>query len=173
LISDQVWQLLRLVAVDVDGVLTDGCLLLVGNALGRSFNIRDGLAIKLLCQAGINTVIITGRSCSALEVRRWKDLGVAAVIQKARDKSDSLGKWLVRNGFRWQEVCYLGDDLPDLAAMKCSAVSACPADACAEVKTAATIVCRKRGGEGVLREMAELILNRKKKWLPLVRTYGC
>ncbi|MCM8757394.1 MAG: HAD hydrolase family protein [Candidatus Omnitrophica bacterium] len=172
MISEESWHRIKVLAVDVDGVLTDGQIILQGNSVCRRFYVRDGLAIKWLVQLGLRVVIITGRNCTLAEKKRWHQLGIRTVLARAENKEKSLGRWLKHAGFNWNDVCYIGDDLPDRSPMQRAALAVCPADACPQVRAVADIVCHTSGGCGVLREIAELILQKRGKWETILASYA-
>lgn len=154
----------RLLALDVDGVLTDG-LLYYGNEGEelKAFNIKDGLGIKLLQRAGVNVVIITGRE-SAIVARRARELGIADVVQGREDKYQALLELCQRRGLRLDECAYMGDDLPDLAAIAAAGLGMTVANASAEVLAAAHWCSARDGGRGAVREACEFILSAKGAW---------
>jgi len=161
---------IRLVILDVDGVLTDGILVYSdsGEAMKR-FHVRDGLGMRLLLNAGIDIGVITGRSSGAV-ANRCRELGVREdlVIQGSRDKSADMDTLEALIGVTDAEVLFAGDDLPDLPVLRRAGFSACPADAVPEVAATCDLVCRAAGGEGVVRELAELVLKAQGKWMDQV-----
>ena len=163
---------IKAVLLDVDGVMTDGKLHY--SARGeeiKSFDVKDGLGIQLLLNAKILVGIISGRNSDALE-QRIKDLGIQHIYVSSGDKEKDLQKFLKTTCLRREEVAYIGDDLPDLSAIKMCGFSACPSDACSEVLDAVDHVSSKRGGDGVIREIAELILRSTDRWAPITRRFG-
>jgi len=163
---------IKAVLLDVDGVMTDGKLHY--SARGeeiKSFDVKDGLGIQLLLNAKILVGIISGRNSDALE-QRIKDLGIQYIYLNSSDKEKDLQKFLEATGLQLKEVAYIGDDLPDLTAMTMCGFSACPSDACPEVLDAVDYVSSKRGGDGVVREIAELILRSTDRWTPTTRRFG-
>lgn len=149
---------LRLVVLDVDGVLTDGGLYYAdsGDELKR-FHVRDGQGIVLLHAAGIRTAIVTARRSAAVD-RRARELGIEEVRQGVGDKLAALKDILARLGIPPAQACYVGDDLGDLDAMRHAGLAAAPADAAPPVRAAAALVTRARGGQGAVRELADRIV---------------
>ena len=148
----------RLLALDVDGVLTDGRII-YGNAGEelKAFNIRDGLGIKLLQRAGVEVAIITGRS-SAIVSRRAQELGIADVVQGREDKRSALLELCQRRAIATSQAAYMGDDLPDLPAVMEAGLGMTVAGAAAAVATAADWQSSLAGGAGAVREACEFIL---------------
>ena len=151
--------MIRLLVLDVDGVLTDGGLFFGpdGEQLKR-FNVRDGLGIKLLQQAGVTVAIISGRSCAALD-RRAADLGIAELHGGVGDKRAVLADLQARLAITPAETAAMGDDLPDLALFAGAALRIAPADAESELIAAADLVTARAGGHGAVRDAAIHILN--------------
>lgn len=149
---------IKLVITDVDGVLTDGKVFLdqTDNEL-KSFNIKDGLGIKLLMQQNIAVAVITGRQ-SQIVARRMAELKVTEVHQNQPDKRQCFTSLLEKFAVNAEEVAYLGDDLPDLPLIKQSGLGVTVADGHWFVQQQADWVTSSRGGEGAFRELAELIL---------------
>lgn len=153
---------IKLLAMDVDGTMTDGIIHISdGGELFKSFNCKDGYALKkLLPDAGIIPVIITGRESKIVE-RRAGELNINEVYQNVEDKAETLIYVSEKYGLRNDEIAYIGDDLSDLSAMLFCGVSACPADAVSQIKTVADYVCTKKGGEGTIHEFIEWLIQNK------------
>jgi len=149
---------IRLLALDVDGTLTDGTLFIgaQGETM-KGFNVRDGFGLTLLEEAGIIRAIVTGRS-SAIVERRAAELGIGIVLQGVRDKAQALAGLARDAGLSLDEVAYMGDDWPDLPALRVAGLAAAPADATAPVRASAHWVSRCRAGHGAVRELAEWLL---------------
>ncbi|MBI5547468.1 MAG: HAD hydrolase family protein [Deltaproteobacteria bacterium] len=154
----------KLLALDVDGVLTDGGLYYgpAGEALKR-FDVKDGLGIVLCREAGLPAAILTARS-SPIVAERARDLGFAHVLQGRADKAAGFEELLAAAGLEDADVAYVGDDVNDLPVLRRVGLSACPADAVAEVRRAVDHRCRAPGGHGAVREVCELILRAKGLW---------
>src|SRR2546426_1857732 len=148
----------RLVAMDVDGVLTDAGMYYSesGDEL-KKFNTRDGMGIKLLQAAGLVTSFIT-REKTAIVERRGQKLAVPDVHQGVDDKLAVLTTIARKYGLTLDQVAYIGDDVNDLEALRAVGFAAAPADAMTYVLKAVHYVCKKKGGEGAVRELADLIL---------------
>ena len=151
-------QTLRLMAFDVDGVFTDGTLYygVDGDAL-KSFNIQDGLGLKLLQKAGIDTAIITGRQSPMVE-RRFSELGVKFIIQGQENKGLALQHLANELALEKKDVGYMGDDYPDLSVLNIAGFFASVPNAPSLVQEAACFVTTKPGGQGAVRELCESLL---------------
>lgn len=161
----------KLLIVDVDGVLTDGSIVLdnAGNEY-KSFYVRDGHGIKMLIRAGVRVAIITGRESKVVE-RRAKELGITDVVQKCRDKKAAYLKLLKRYSLTGKETACIGDDIVDIPIMISAGLPAAPADADEETKKAALIVTVNRGGRGAVREITDFILKAKGLWENMLNEY--
>jgi YrbI family 3-deoxy-D-manno-octulosonate 8-phosphate phosphatase len=152
---------IRLFATDVDGVLTDaGMYYSETGDEWKKFNTRDGMGIKLLQQAGLVTALITQEQ-TKLVLRRAEKLAIPEVHQGVHDKLAVLRDLVAKHGLTLAEVAYVGDDVNDLQALSAVGFSACPADGLPSVRKAVHYVCKKKGGEGAVREVADLILEAK------------
>lgn len=162
---------IRVIVSDVDGVWTDGKIIYAGDRSElKHFNVRDGLGAKLAQRAGITIVLLTSRSSTALQ-RRAKELGIAELHQGAVNKLTVCEEVLKKLAFAFEQVLYIGDDLPDLAPMRRAGISAAPSDAAAEVRAAATWKLDARGGEGAFRELVERLLRERSEWDGIVRSF--
>lgn len=164
-------QKIKLLLLDVDGVLTDGRLY-YGNSGEelKAFDIQDGLGIKLLQSAGIKVGIITGRS-SDLVKRRAKELSIDPVIQGREDKLTALNELLKDMNFNIEEIAFVGDDLPDLAVVRRVGLGITPANGNHILASQALWQTKKSGGNGAVREVAELILIAQGKLESLLASY--
>jgi 3-deoxy-D-manno-octulosonate 8-phosphate phosphatase (KDO 8-P phosphatase) len=152
---------IRLLVMDVDGVMTDGKITYTSDGQElKSFNIKDGLGIKRAHASGIETAIITGRTSPMVE-RRAQELGIAHLVQGREDKLAVLSDLLEQMNLSLDQVAYIGDDLPDLAAIESVKLGACPADAATEVKLKANWVSTRAGGDGCVRELCDLLVSHK------------
>lgn len=151
-------QGVRVLFLDVDGVLTDGGLYFSeqGETLKR-FNTLDGHGLKLLLQAGITPSVISGRDSKALRVR-LQALGVTHVRLGTEDKLPAAQQVLSELGLDWSQAAAMGDDWPDLPMMRRSALACAPANAHVEVRAASRYVTRNEGGHGAVRELCDLLL---------------
>jgi len=157
---------IRLLVLDVDGVLTDGTLLYTPRGEeGKQFSVRDGLGIRLLLAAGIQVAILSGRRSEAVAAR-CRELGIGSelVVLGSSDKGAALDELERQLGLDDSRVAAMGDDLPDLPVLQRVAFSVCPADAAPEVAAACDMVCGSGGGRGAVREVSELLLKAQGRW---------
>ncbi|MDZ7921402.1 KdsC family phosphatase [Rhodoferax sp.] len=164
-------QGIRVVFLDVDGVLTDGGLYFseAGETLKR-FNTLDGHGLKLLQRAGITPVIITGRDSQALRVRLLA-LGVEHAHFGTEDKRPAAEQSLKTLGLEWSQAAAMGDDWPDLPVMRRAGLACAPANAHVEVLGAAQFVTRSQGGHGAVRELCDLLLVAGGRYADLLGAY--
>lgn len=150
---------IRLFAMDVDGVLTDAGMYYSesGDEL-KKFNTRDGMGIKLLQKAGLITAIVT-QERTKLVARRAEKLAIPELHQGILDKRTVIRELAERHGISLRQVAYIGDDVNDLEALKSVGFSSAPADGLPQILAAVDYVCRKKGGEGAVREIVEMILD--------------
>ena len=162
---------IRLLVMDVDGVLTGGELLYdsEGRELKR-FNILDGLGIKLLQQQGMTTAIISGRR-SAMLTRRAGELGIPHLVQGREDKLDALQSLLTTEGFTLEETAYIGDDLPDLAAIRAVGFGVTVPNAYPLLKEHALAITTAPGGQGAVRELADFLLQAQDAYDDIMASY--
>ncbi|MCH1602704.1 MAG: HAD hydrolase family protein [Luminiphilus sp.] len=152
---------IRLLVMDVDGVMTDGKVTYTSDGQElKSFNIKDGVGIKRVQASGIETAIITGRTSPMVE-RRALELGITHLIQGREDKLTALSVLLSEVNLAPNQVAYIGDDLPDLTAIEAVKLGACPADAANEVQSKANWVSTRAGGDGCVRELCDLLVSHK------------
>ncbi|MCG3775293.1 MAG: 3-deoxy-D-manno-octulosonate 8-phosphate phosphatase KdsC [Nitrospira sp.] len=157
-ISKNVLRRIRLFATDVDGVLTDaGMYYAESGDEWKKFNTRDGMGIKLLQRAGIITAIVT-QERTKLVARRAEKLAIPELHQGVMDKLLLVSEMAVRHGLTLSQVAYIGDDINDLETLKAVGFSATPADGMPQVAAAVDYICQKKGGEGAVREIIEMIL---------------
>ena len=157
--SHSVLRGIKLFATDVDGVLTDaGMYYAESGDEWKKFNTRDGMGIKLLQRAGIITAIVT-QERTKLVARRAEKLTIPELHQGVMDKLTVIREMAARHGLSLKQVAYIGDDVNDLEALKAVGFSASPADGLPDIVAAVDYVCQKKGGEGAVREIIEMILD--------------
>jgi 3-deoxy-D-manno-octulosonate 8-phosphate phosphatase (KDO 8-P phosphatase) len=157
-------QRIRVIGFDVDGVCTDGRLYYgpAGEAL-HAFATRDGLGMALARKAGLVLAAVSGRT-SASVLSRLSELKVPHILQGVSKKADALGGVLAQVGASWEEAAFIGDDVNDVPCMKKVGLAACVPDAADGVADFAHVVVRRRGGEGALRELIEIVLRAQGRW---------
>src|SRR5262245_57928413 len=149
---------IELLVTDVDGVMTDGRIILDDRGIEtKNFHVRDGLAFSLWHKAGKLSAILSGRRAAAVDLRATS-LKITHVFQGYEQKEAQLRILFEQLGLLPHQVCYVGDDLPDLPALSIVGLAACPGDAVAEVKDAAHLITHANGGNGAIREIVELVL---------------
>ena len=155
---------INLLILDVDGVLTSGQVVFdAGGPTGRTFHVHDGCFVKLWHRSGGQSAIISGRRCPAVE-QRAAELGVSRVIQGAGDKLAAYDSLLGELQATDDQVCYVGDDLPDLGPMGRCSLPVAVYNAVPAVKQWACYVTRRPGGDGAVAEVIEFILRKQRRW---------
>jgi len=162
---------IRLLVMDVDGVLTDGRMILSerGDEL-KTFHTHDGVAVALAKRAGLRTAMVTGESSPIAKARGGK-LGVDSVVLGARRKREVVEALRAEYDVAADAVAFIGDDLLDIPAMQVAGLAVTVADAPAQVKAVAHLVTRARGGHGAVRELVELLLRAQRTWQSVVAAY--
>jgi 3-deoxy-D-manno-octulosonate 8-phosphate phosphatase (KDO 8-P phosphatase) len=149
---------------DVDGVLTDGTVLLLENGLqARKMHIKDGLALQMAMKNGYRVLVISG-SYSEPVVKRLQYLGIEEVFMAVKDKKELLEKFIKDRNLQWKEILFMGDDLPDIPVLQKAGVSCCPADAVQEVKQTSMYISTINGGYGCVRDVIEKVLKLNDHW---------
>ena len=158
---------LRLLVLDVDGVLTDGTVILgAGDEELKAFNVRDGAGIAIWRDAGMLTTFISGRGGAAVR-RRADELRLGRTWEHVRDKDRAFDEMLAHFGVKAAEVVAMGDDVMDLPMLRRAGFSAAPADAAVDVREAVDLVVPSNGGHGAVRDLVEHLLRATGRW-----TYG-
>lgn len=161
----------RLFLCDVDGVLTDGSVVIGKGAEYKCFNILDGYGLRLLQESGIPVGWISRRRSQPTR-QRARELKIDYLAQISGDKVAAAKTILARAGARWDEVCFVGDDLLDLGMLKRVGLPVAVADAIPEARALAVYVTKTPGGRGAVREVATLILKAQGHWARLVREHS-
>jgi 3-deoxy-D-manno-octulosonate 8-phosphate phosphatase (KDO 8-P phosphatase) len=152
---------IKLVAFDIDGVMTDGSLTFDENGVEyKTFNTKDGLGVIMLSRSGIIPAIITARNNGTV-VHRAKTLGITELHQGQKNKIVALDEMVEKYNLSYDEVAYMGDDLPDICVLERVGLPCCPADAVEEVLAVSKFVSTKGGGKGAVRELTNFILKSK------------
>ena len=149
---------------DVDGVLTDGTLtILPAGVMARKMNVKDGYALQLAVKKSYNIIIISGGNSEEVKDRLNK-LGIGQVFMRVIDKVNILQNYLQEHNLSWQEVLYMGDDIPDLYVMQKVRVACCPSDAVEEIKEVSAYISPVKGGFGCARDVIEKVLKLRGHW---------
>lgn len=155
---------IKLFVLDVDGVLTDGSLILLENGeMARTMNIKDGYALQLAVKKGYDILIISGGKSEAVKVRLEK-LGVKNIFLSVKNKKELLAKYIINNNYSIEQVLYMGDDIPDVLVMQTVGVACAPADAVPEIKAIAHYISPIPGGKGCVRDVIEKVLKLNADW---------
>lgn len=163
-------QRVRLFLCDVDGVLTDGTVRMGGGIELKAFHVWDGLGQRFLQQNGIRVGWVSRRA-SVATTQRAEDLKIDYLRQIDGSKVTAVEALLTETGFHWDQVCYVGDDVVDLGVLKRSGVAVAVANAVPVVKKIADVVTRRRGGEGAVREVVEMILQAQGHWARVLKEH--
>ena len=164
-------QKIKLLALDVDGVLTDGTIYISpAGEVFKGFNAKDGMGISCALRSGLQIAVITGRQ-SPIVQRRCEELGITLLQQGVKDKRLALQQMAQELGLVREEIAYMGDDLNDIPAFKASGLNLVPADAAMEVLAVADIITKASGGRGAVREAITMILAAQDNWNVIVNSY--
>lgn len=164
-------QKIKLLALDVDGVLTDGTIYISpAGEVFKGFNAKDGMGISCALRNNLQIAVITGRQSPIVE-RRCEELGIKLFMQGVKDKRLALQKMAQELGLTREEIAYMGDDLNDIPAFKASGLSLVPADGSIEVLAVADIITKAKGGCGAVREAITMILAAQDNWEQIVNSY--
>ena len=164
-------QKIKLLALDVDGVLTDGSIYISpAGEVFKGFNAKDGMGISCALRSGLQIAVITGRQSPIVE-RRCEELGITLLQQGVKDKRLALQQMAQELGLVREEIAYMGDDLNDIPAFKASGLNFVPADASMEVLAVADIITKASGGRGAVREAITMILAAQDNWNVIVNSY--
>ena len=164
-------QKIKLLALDVDGVLTDGSIYISpAGEVFKGFNAKDGMGISCALRSGLQIAVITGRQSPIVE-RRCEELGITLLQQGVKDKRLALQQMAQKLALVREEIAYMGDDLNDIPAFKASGLNLVPADAAIEVMAVADIITKASGGRGAVREAITMILAAQDNWNVIVNSY--
>ena len=162
---------IRLLLLDVDGVMTDGGIVYDNNGVEtKRFHVRDGHGLKLLQRGGIEVGIITGRESVIVE-NRAAELGITRVFQGAKNKIEPYKQILAQSGYADYQVAYVGDDLVDLPILRRVGFAVAVADAVEELRPWVDYITSTPGGRGAVREVCDLILKQSGKWDQVTARY--
>lgn len=155
---------IKLFVLDVDGVLTDGSLILLDDGqMARRMNIKDGYALQLAVKKGYEILIISGGNSEAVRFRLQK-LGIEKIHLGVKDKKELLFNFVSENNYKWEQVLYMGDDIPDVQPMQMAGVACAPADAVPEIRAIAHYISPHSGGNGCVRDVIEKVMKLNEDW---------
>lgn len=162
--SDDLFKKITTFIFDIDGVLTDGSVLVLENGIqARRMSIRDGFALQLAVKSGYRVMVVSGSSPSPV-IDRLNKLGISEVNMSVLNKKSFVDKYMQNHSLKKEEVLYMGDDMPDLPVMQAVGLSACPADAATEILQTAKYVSPINGGYGCARDVIEKVLRANDHW---------
>jgi len=162
---------ITLLCLDVDGVMTDGSIMLDDHGVEtKRFHVRDGAGIRMWLTLGYHVAIITGRSGDVVK-HRARELGIEHVIQGSKDKGESFRQLMTTLDLQPEHAAMIGDDIPDLPLLRMVGYPIAVADAAVEVRDLASYVTNERGGHGAVREAIEHLLNKKGQWQQAVEQF--
>lgn len=162
---------IRLLILDVDGVLTDGSLILHADGQeSKVFHVHDGHGIRLLLRAGIEVALLTGRS-SQVVADRAKDLGIESVVQGSRNKLSDYEKMVQQRRLDDRDVAYVADDLVDIPVLRRAGLAVAVADATAHIRAYCHACTINKGGKGAVREVCDFLLQAQGKWEEVTAPY--
>lgn len=154
----------KLFVFDIDGVLTDGSLILLDNGeMARTMNIKDGYGLQLAVKKGYDVLIISGGNSLAVKTRLEK-LGVKDIFLSVKNKNEILSKYISEKDYHVEQVLYMGDDVPDVLVMQTVGVACAPSDAVEEIKATAHYISPIPGGKGCVRDVIEKVLKLNDDW---------
>lgn len=166
-ILNQKLSKIKMLVMDVDGTMTDGKVLYTANGEdAKRFSVRDGMGIELLKKAGIKTAILTSET-SGIVTTRAEKLKIDCVMLGSRNKKLDLVQLAEKFSLNLEEIAYIGDDVNDIQPMQIAGVSVCPSDSAASVIEISHYICKQKGGDGAVREFAEMILLSQNKPITL------
>jgi 3-deoxy-D-manno-octulosonate 8-phosphate phosphatase (KDO 8-P phosphatase) len=162
---------IKLLILDVDGVLTDGGLILHADGQeSKVFHVHDGHGIRLLLRAGIEVALLTGRS-SQVVADRAKDLGIESVVQGSRNKLSGYEKMVQQRRLDDRDVAYVADDLVDIPVLRRAGLAVAVADATAHIRAYCHACTMSKGGKGAVREVCDFLLQAQGKWEEVTAPY--
>lgn len=149
---------------DMDGVLTDGSLLVMPNGIWlRRMNIKDGYALQLAVKKGYRVAIFSGSNSDEVKDRLSK-LGITDVYMNVKDKRSAVEEYMNKHSLKVEQVLAMGDDIPDIEMLNISGIAACPADAVQEIKAISHYISPIKGGEGCVRDVIEKVMKLRGDW---------
>lgn len=164
-------RLIRLLVLDVDGVMTDGRIIMdyAGREI-KNFDVKDGHGIKILMRYGIDVILVTGRKSTVVE-HRARDLGIGEVHQGVTNKLEISDTILRNRSLNYEHIAFVGDDIVDIPLLRRVGFSVAVADAAEDVRKCADYVTIRKGGRGAVREVCEVILKAKGEWTDVAKRY--
>ncbi len=162
---------IKLLLLDVDGVLTDGAIFITGDGEFKRFHVHDGLGQRLAAHAGLKVGWVSARP-SAITTRRAEELKTDFIVQTRDGKVPAVERILAETGLGWADACFVGDDVVDLGVLRRVGLAISPADARSEAKALAHFITKTNGGNGCVREVVEMILKAQGKWATIIEQHA-
>lgn len=162
---------IRALIFDVDGVLSESNVLLLGGQPVRTANTKDGYALQHSVKMGLQLAIITGGKNETIK-ERYMALGITDIFMGVSVKIDVFEEYLIANQLQPEEVLYMGDDIPDFEVMERCGCPCCPQDAAPEIKAISTYISEYKGGQGCVRDVVEQVLRAKNLWMHNASAFG-
>ncbi len=163
---------IKALVFDVDGVLSRQTINLdFSGEPARTVNIKDGYALQYAVKQGLKLAIITGARTESIKIR-YNKLGIEDVFLAAQVKIDIFKEWTKNNKLKFEEVLYMGDDIPDFEIMQIAGCPCCPSDAVAEIKEISKYISDYAGGEGCARDVIETVMRVQGKWMTEKKAFG-
>lgn len=158
------FKLIKTFVFDIDGVLaSDTLLILDGGQITRNMNSKDGYALQLAVKKGYNVAVISGGDSEPVKIRLQR-LGVKDIFLKVESKKNKLSEYAAQHNLKWNEVLYMGDDIPDYSCLQMVGLPCCPANAAVEIKQISTYISPLDGGGGCVRDVIEKVLKLNGHW---------
>jgi 3-deoxy-D-manno-octulosonate 8-phosphate phosphatase (KDO 8-P phosphatase) len=159
-----IFKSIKTFVFDIDGVLASDTLMIMdGGQIMRNMNSKDGYALQLAVNKGYNIAIVSGGSSEAVKIRLEK-LGIKDIFLKVENKKEKLAEYITQNNLKWEEVLYMGDDIPDYFCLQMVGLPCCPANAAAEIKQLSKYISPVDGGNGCARDVIEKVLKLNSNW---------
>jgi 3-deoxy-D-manno-octulosonate 8-phosphate phosphatase (KDO 8-P phosphatase) len=158
------FKLIKTFVFDIDGVLaSDTLLILEGGQLTRNMNSKDGYALQLAVKKGYNVAIVSGGDSEAVKIRLER-LGIKDIFLKVASKKEKLVEYVSQKNLRWEEILYMGDDIPDYYCLQMVGLPCCPANAAVDIKQISKYISAIDGGNGCARDVIEKVLKLNGHW---------
>ncbi|MFM7726107.1 MAG: KdsC family phosphatase [Flavobacteriales bacterium] len=160
----QIMRNIKAFAFDIDGVMTDGSLLLINGEQVRTMNIKDGYALGLAVKSGYSVFVLSAGAPSESVRKRLEHLGITEIHLGVKDKKTLFAELMQKHGHTAAETAYMGDDLPDFEVLEIAGLKCCPSDAVSQIKVKCDFISSYAGGDGCVRDLIEQVLRLHGRW---------